>query len=129
REKFELAIHDALIIKQLLDELNLISFVKTSGNKGLQIHIPIPEGSMTYKETALFTQAIAWTVEDAYPHLFTTERLKKNRQGRLYIDYVQHGKDKTLIAPYSTNKTIEATVATPLYWKKVLIVLIWKLDR
>ena len=119
REKFELAIHAALIIKPLLDELNLISFVKTSGNKGLQIHIPIPEGSMTYKETALFTQAIAWTVEDAYPHLFTTERLKKNRQGRLYIDYVQHGKDKTLIAPYSPRKTIDATVATPLYWKEV----------
>src|SRR5699024_4632128 len=40
REKFDLAIHAALIIKRMLDELNLISFVKTSGNKGLQIHIP-----------------------------------------------------------------------------------------
>ena len=119
REEFELAIRAALIIKPLLDELNLISFVKTSGNKGLQIHIPIPEGSMTYNETGLFTQAIAWTVEDAYPHLFTTERFKKKREGRLYIDYVQHGKDKTIIAPYSPRKTLDATVATPLYWKEV----------
>lgn len=119
RERFDLAVQAALIIKPLLDELNLISFVKTSGNKGLQIHIPIAVGSMTYDETALFTQAIAWTVEGAYPNLFTTERLKKNRKGRLYIDYVQHGKDKTLIAPYSPRKTTDATIATPLYWDEV----------
>ena len=119
REEFDLSIQAALIIKPLLDELDLISFVKTSGNKGLQIHIPIPVGSMTYDETALFTQAIAWTVESAYPQLFTTERLRKNRHGRLYIDYVQHGKDKTLIAPYSPRKTADATVATPLYWHEV----------
>ena len=120
REKFNLAVQAAQIIKPLLDNLDLISFVKTSGNKGLQIHIPIPASSMTYDETALFTQAIAWTVENAYPDLFTTERLKKNRQGRLYIDYVQHGKDKTLIAPYSPRKTADATVATPLYWHEVV---------
>lgn len=119
REKFDLAIQAALMIKHLLDELNLISFVKTSGNKGLQIHIPIPVGSMTYEETAHFTQAIALTVASAYPNLFTTERLKKNRQGRLYIDYVQHGRDKTLIAPYSPRITADATVATPLYWEEV----------
>src|SRR5699024_1719038 len=46
RERFDLAIQAALLIKQLLDDLELISFVKTSGNKGLQIHIPIAEGSM-----------------------------------------------------------------------------------
>ncbi len=119
RDRFDLSVRAALIIKPLLDQLDLISFVKTSGNKGLQIHIPIPTGSMTYGETALFTQAIAWTVENAYPDLFTTERLKKNRQGRLYIDYVQHGKDKTLIAPYSPRKIADATVATPLYWEEV----------
>src|SRR5699024_8335764 len=119
REKFDLAIQAALLIKPMLDDLDLISFVKTSGNKGLQIHIPIPVGSMTYDETALFTQAIAWTIENAYPDIFTTERLKKNRRGRLYIDYVQHGKDKTLIAPYSPRKTLDATVATPLFWKEV----------
>ncbi|WP_017470588.1 DNA ligase D [Amphibacillus jilinensis] len=119
KEQFGLAIQAANIIKSLLDELNLISFVKTSGNKGLQVHIPIPSGRMTYEETAIFTQAIAQTMEKAYTDLFTTERLKKNRQGRLYIDYVQHGKDKTLVAPYSPRKTTDATVATPLFWHEV----------
>ncbi|GAA0341029.1 DNA ligase D [Oceanobacillus oncorhynchi subsp. oncorhynchi] len=119
RERFDLAILAAQIIKPLLDDLNLISFIKTSGNKGLQIHIPIQEESMSYDETAIFTQAIAWTLEKAYSDLFTTERLKKKRQGRLYIDYVQHGKDKTLIAPYSPRLTEDAAVSTPLYWHEV----------
>ena len=119
REKFEWAIKAGLLIKQVLDDLNVISFVKTSGNKGLQIHIPIPEGSMTYEDTGVFTQAIAYTIENQHPDLFTTERMKNKRNGRLYIDYVQHGKDKTLIAPYSTRKTPDGTVATPLFWEEV----------
>jgi bifunctional non-homologous end joining protein LigD len=119
RDKFSWAIQAALLIKQLLDDLGLVSFVKTSGNKGLQVHIPISEGSMTYSDTAIFTQAIAWTIEKQHPNIFTTERMKEKREGRLYIDYVQHGKDKTLISPYSTRKTPDGTVATPLYWEEV----------
>lgn len=119
RSKFDWAIQAALLIKRLIDNLELTSFVKTSGNKGLQIYIPIPERSMTYAQTAIFTQAIAWTVEQARPELFTTERMKNKRKGRLYIDYVQHGKDKTIIAPYSPRKTNEGTVATPLFWSEI----------
>lgn len=119
RERFDLAIQASLLIKQMLDELDLVSFVKTSGNKGLQVHIPIPEHSMTYGETGIFTASVARTIEAAYPDLFTTERLKKKRGGRLYIDYVQHGMNKTLVAPYSPRKTDEATVATPLFWNEV----------
>src|SRR5699024_8278715 len=59
----------------------------------------------------------------AYPLWFTTERLEEKRQGRLYIDYVQHGGDKTLIAPDSPRKTAEASIATPLYWIEVKDVL------
>ncbi len=119
REKFHAAIQAALLIKQLLDDLSLQAFVKTSGNKGLQIHIPIREGSLSYTETAVFTQAVATTLETAYPSLFTTERLKNKRHGRLYIDYVQHAQDKTIIAPYSPRKTMDATIATPLFWEEV----------
>ncbi|WP_404453711.1 DNA ligase D [Virgibacillus necropolis] len=119
RDRFSLAIHAANILKQLLDDLKLTSFVKTSGNKGIQVHIPIPKDSLTYDETGIFTQAIAWTIENEYPTMFTTERLKKNRNDSLYLDYVQHGKDKTIITAYSPRKTEEATVATPLFWDEV----------
>lgn len=119
RDAFALAVQAANLIKPMLDDLELVSFIKTSGNKGLQIHVPIPEGSMTYEQTAIFTQAIAMTVEQAYPERFTTERMKKKRKGRLYIDYMQHGKDKTIIAPYSPRMTKEGTVAAPLFWEEV----------
>ncbi|MGP4106218.1 DNA ligase D [Virgibacillus sp. L01] len=119
RESFPLAIKAANLLKQMLDSLELVSFVKTSGGKGIQIHIPIPEKSMTYDQTGVFTQAIAWTIEKEHPDLFTTERLKKNRGDRLYIDYLQHGKDKTLIAPYSPRKRDDATVSAPLFWEEV----------
>ncbi|GIO24286.1 DNA ligase D [Oceanobacillus sp. J11TS1] len=116
REHFALAVRAAKLLKEILDNLELVSYVKTSGNKGLQVYIPIREGSMTYEETSLFTEAIAKTIERAYPDDFTTERMKKKRNNRLYLDYVQHGKDKTLIAPYSPRRTEEGTVSTPLYW-------------
>ncbi|MGM8364724.1 DNA ligase D [Virgibacillus sp. W0181] len=119
RKQFGLAIRAALLIKRLLDDLELVAFIKTSGNKGLQIHIPIPKESLSYNETAILTEAIAKTVEQEEPSMFTTERLKKNRKNRIYIDYVQHGKDKTIIAPYSPRMTTEATVATPLFWNEV----------
>ncbi|SFA97564.1 bifunctional non-homologous end joining protein LigD [Lentibacillus halodurans] len=119
REAFSLAVKAAGFLKQILDDLKLVSFVKTSGGKGLQVHIPIPDESMTYEETGVFTQAIARTLEKGYPDLFTTERFKKKRGDRLYIDYLQHGKDKTLVAPYSPRKREDATVAAPLFWDEV----------
>ncbi|MEW9676344.1 DNA ligase D [Lentibacillus sp. L22] len=119
RERFSLAVFAAQLLKQIVDDLEIVPFVKTSGNKGLQVHIPIPENSMTYDETAIFTQAIARTLEQEYPQYFTTERMKKNRHERLYLDYMQHGRDKTIIAPYSPRKITEGTVATPLFWEEL----------
>src|SRR5690625_782477 len=116
---FSLAMEAAVMIKEILDKIGVIPFIKTSGSKGLQIHIPIIENKMSYEDTAVFTEAIAMTVEQSLPNKFTTERMKKNRNERLYLDYVQHGKNKTIIAPYSPRKTEEATVATPLYWEEV----------
>ena len=116
---FDLAIKGALLIKKILDDLQLHAFIKTSGNTGLQIHIPIPPGSMSYTETGRFTEALATTIVQAEPTLFTIERMKKNRKKRLYIDYPQHGRNKTIIAPYSPRKTPQATVATPLFWEEV----------
>src|SRR5690606_39460385 len=50
---------------------------------------------------------------------FTTERMKKKRGGRLYVDYVQHARGKTIIAPYSTRGSGHAPVATPLEWHEL----------
>lgn len=120
RRYFHYAITAAHLLKHLLDELEVRSFIKTSGNKGMQIHIPIQEGDLSYEETRKITETLATLLIQEEPDLFTVERLKKKRGDRLYIDYVQHAEGKTIIAPYSPRATEEATVATPLYWEEVV---------
>src|SRR5699024_1388114 len=100
-ERFSLAIQAARLLKHLLDDLDLVSFVKTSGNKGMQIHIPIPEDSMTYEETAILTKAMAKTMVNARPDILTTERFKQNRKDHRYIDYVKQPTEKESIKTYS----------------------------
>ena len=118
RDYFHLAIKAATEMKKVFDQLNLISFIKTSGNKGLQIYIPIPDG-YTWKDTHLFTEFMANYLINQFPDDFTTERLKKNRNNRLYVDYIQHAEGKTIIAPYSVRANEEALVSTPLFWEEV----------
>ncbi|MDP4083603.1 MAG: DNA ligase D [Bacillota bacterium] len=119
KDAFQLAIKAALLIKEVCDQLQLITFIKTSGNKGLQIYIPLPENMYTFDETRLFTSFIAEYLVSREPTLFTIERLKKNRGNRLYVDYVQHGEGKTIVAPYSMRGNAHAGVATPLFWEEV----------
>lgn len=119
RKDFHLAIKAALNIKEVLEQLQLISFVKTSGNKGLQIYIPLPDQVYTYDDTRLFTSFIADFLVSKEPDLFTIERLKKNRGNRLYVDYVQHSEGKTIVAPYSIRGNEHAGAATPLCWEEI----------
>ena len=119
REAFPLAIKAAVYIKEVLDQLKLISYVKTSGNKGLQVYIPLPENAYTFDDTRLFTEFIAQYLLNKDPDSFTIERLKKHRGGRLYVDYIQHAEGKTIIAPYSPRGNKSATVAAPLFWEEV----------
>ena len=119
KDEFHLAVKAALLIKEVLDQLNLIGFVKTSGNKGLQIYLPLPENVFSFEDTRLFTSFIADYLISKDPDSFTIERMKKNRGNRLYVDYVQHSEGKTIVAPYSLRGNEHAGVATPLYWEEV----------
>lgn len=119
KKEFKLAIKAAQMIKEVLDHLNLIGFLKTSGNKGLQIYIPLPENEFSYDDTRLFTEFIAEYLISKAPNSFTIERLKKNRQNKLYIDYIQHAEGKTIVAPYSARGNDTAALATPLFWDEV----------
>lgn len=118
RDYFQLAVKAALEMKKLFDQMNLISFIKTSGNKGLQVYIPLPEG-YSWSDTHLFTEFIADYLTNQYPDEFTTERLKKNRHNRLYVDYIQHAEGKTIICPYSPRANGDALVSAPLFWDEV----------
>ena len=94
KSEFPLAVRAAKELHRLFDQLGLLSFPKLSGNKGIQIYIPISKNAFTYEETRLFTSFAASYCVSLFPDLFTTERLIKNRGGKLYIDYVQHAPGK-----------------------------------
>ncbi|MBP1916627.1 bifunctional non-homologous end joining protein LigD [Lederbergia galactosidilyticus] len=119
QEHFQMAVEAAAIIKKILDSFSLTGFVKFSGNKGMQVYIPLPDSRYTWEETRIFTEFLAKFLVSYNPALFTIERLKKNRHGRLYVDFIQHAEGKTIIAPYSVRLPSKGLVAAPLYWHEI----------
>ncbi|MFP7479876.1 DNA ligase D [Terribacillus saccharophilus] len=114
-----LAIKAASLLKDWLDQMQLSAFIKTSGSKGLQLYIPLPDNQLTYEQAGIFTEALARLLVQQHPDLFTIERMKKNRHERLYIDYVQFGMGKTLPVPYTARKRSSGTISAPLFWEEV----------
>ncbi|WP_157888184.1 non-homologous end-joining DNA ligase [Bacillus marinisedimentorum] len=119
RRDFSLAVEAALIVRDLSERLGLDSYVKTSGNKGLQVYFPLPDCSITYRDTKKFLDFTASYLIEQEPDWFTVERLKKKRGRKLYLDVVQHAEGKTIIAPYSLRGNEEGLCATPLFWEEV----------
>lgn len=118
-KEFSLAVEAAQQMKVIFDQFLLHSFVKTSGGKGIQLYIPLEEDSFTYEETGIFTKFICDFLVEQQPKWFTTERLKKNRGNKLYLDYVQHKEGKTIVAPFSPRGNELGLIATPLKWEEV----------
>ncbi|TQR19905.1 DNA ligase D [Psychrobacillus vulpis] len=118
-KEFSLAVEAAIRMKAIFDQFELQSFVKTSGGKGLQIYIPLPFDTYSYEDTRVFTEFVCQFLCEQVPQWFTIERLKKNRENKLYLDYIQHAEGKTIIAPYSTRGNDLGLVATPLNWEEV----------
>ncbi len=117
--EFVLAVEAALRMKAIFEKFKLKSYVKTSGGKGLQVYIPLPMDSFSYEKTRVFTKFVCDFLCEQEPQWFTTERLKKNRNNKLYLDYVQHHGGKTIIAPYSPRGNANGLIATPLNWSEV----------
>jgi bifunctional non-homologous end joining protein LigD len=107
----------ALILKQLLDMLELESFPKTSGGKGFHVLVPIDRRS-TYEDTRRFAEHVAGAIARTHPKLATTEWSKAKRRGVL-IDANQNGEGKTIASVYSVRPKPGAPVSTPLAWDEV----------
>jgi bifunctional non-homologous end joining protein LigD len=107
----------ALILKELLDALELESFPKTSGGKGFHILVPVDRRS-TFEDTRRFAEHVAGAVARTHPKLATTEWSKAKRRGVL-IDANQNGEGKTIASVYSVRPKPGAPVSTPLTWDEV----------
>jgi bifunctional non-homologous end joining protein LigD len=107
----------ALILKQLLDALELESFPKTSGGKGFHVLVPIDRRN-TFEDTRRFAEHVAGAIARTHPRLATTEWSKAKRRGVL-IDANQNGEGKTIASAYSVRPKPGAPVSTPLTWDEV----------
>lgn len=113
----EQAIEAAGVMRRLLEELELPSVPKTSGKRGIHVFVPLARG-YTHEEAADFACSIAAAVSAKVPSL-TVERSLAKRRGRLYLDCMQNGYGKTIVAPYSLRAIDGAPVSAPLKWSEV----------
>lgn len=107
----------ALLLKEKLDELNLRSFVKTSGKKGLHVVLPIIN-NYNFKQTREFVHQFGKFLARE-SDLVVSEFRNSRDPGTIFIDYLQNTRGKTMIAPYSLRAQPQATVSTPLEWKEL----------
>jgi bifunctional non-homologous end joining protein LigD len=108
----------AQVTKQLCDEIELPAYVKTSGSSGL--HILIPMGRQcTHDQSRMFGELLARAIVKETPDIATIERMPNKRGGKVYVDYLQNGHGKLLVAPYSVRPLAGAPVSAPLDWKEV----------
>jgi bifunctional non-homologous end joining protein LigD len=114
---FRDAIRVAHLLRELLDALELRSYVKTSGADGIHVLVPIARRS-GFDDTYAFAEAVARRLEDEHPGLVTTEWLKRKREGVL-VDHRQNGWGKTIASVYSVRPKPAASVSTPLEWEEL----------
>jgi DNA ligase D len=116
---FPNAIKVAHLVREALEELDLRSYVKTSGASGIHVLVPITRRS-SFGETYEFAELVSRGVEERNPGLATTEWLKKKRpKGSVLVDHRQNGHGKTIASAYSVRPRPGAPVSTPLRWEEL----------
>src|SRR6266852_2227979 len=109
----------ALVCHEVLDELGLPAFPKTSGSSGIHIYLPL-KPRYDYGKTAEVAMALANEVARCLPKIATTQRsLAKRQKQQVYVDAMQNARGKTIAAPYSARAKAGATVSMPLTWKQI----------
>ena len=115
---FEDVIEIALAIRRLCRKIKLPSFVKTSGSSGLHVLLPLG-GACTFEQSRGLGQLIAQIICRQLPDIATITRNPERRGGKVYIDFVQNGRGRLLVAPFSVRPLPAAPVSTPLRWSEV----------
>lgn len=114
-EASAVAVH---VVRPLLDELGLVGFPKTSGGRGVHIYLRI-KTDWDFVQVRRAGIALAREVERHAPEAATTSWWKEERGARIFIDFNQNARDRTMAAAYSVRRTPIATVSTPLPWDEL----------
>lgn len=115
---FEQVKEAALAIKDLLEKLNLKSFLLVSGGKGLHLHVPI-DTKYTFDEIKNFAKIVCEQLSKENPDKLTAEISKSKRTKKIFLDYLRNAYGATAITPYSVRAQSEATVAFPVSWQQL----------
>ena len=115
---FEAVVEAALEVANRLLALGLVSFVKTTGGKGLHVVVPI-ETRHHWAEAKAWTKRFSEQMAADSPDRYLTKISKAEREGRVFIDYLRNDPTATAVGAYSTRSRPGAPVATPLEWSEV----------
>lgn len=102
-------------LKSILDELELKSYLKTSGGKGY--HIVIPINTPSWKKLESIAKNISELMVNKWPDKYTTNMRKEKRKNKIFIDYFRNKKGATSVAPYSIRLRDNAPISTPISWR------------
>ena len=108
----------ALFLRELCDEIGLPSFVKTSGSTGLHVLVPLG-GRVTYEQSRNLGHLLALMAVRELAGIATVARLPSGREGKVYVDYLQNGHGRLIVAPYCVRPLPGAPVSAPLDWTEV----------
>ncbi len=109
----------ALVCKEVLDEVGLPSFPKTSGSSGIHIYLPL-KPKHDFRKVAAVAEALAAEVARRAPKIATIQRsLAKRQKQQVYVDAMQNARGKTIAAAFSARAKPGATVSMPLSWKQI----------
>lgn len=108
----------AELVHKELKKLGLVSYVKTTGGKGLHIVLPIaPKNS--WDQVKHFSETLSRFMAEKYPDIFTATVSKSKRIGKIYLDYLRNTRGATAVAAYSTRASVGCPVSTPIAWSEL----------
>jgi bifunctional non-homologous end joining protein LigD len=105
----------ARLVRELLDDLGITGYVKSTGSKGVHVHVPL-DGSDSFEIMRGFARDLAREMVRRDPDDLTIEQRKDNRKGRLFVDWLRNSYGQHAVAPYSPRALPGAPVAVPLDW-------------
>lgn len=108
----------ARALHRLCKQIGLPNFVKTSGSTGLHVFIPLGR-RYTYEQSRTLGELLANVVVSQLPEIATVRRSVGDREGKVYIDYLQNGHGRLIVAPFSVRPLPGAPVSMPLSWSQV----------
>jgi len=115
---FEHVVTIAIAARALCEALEIPHFIKTSGSSGLHVLLPLGR-QLDHAAAISFGQVLAEALVQQHPDIATTARVVRARRSKVYVDYLQNGRGKLLVAPFSARPLPGVPVSMPLHWEEV----------